>query len=389
MLVLTKIKVLAKVYNSYSFYFFIFMNIIGAEYLPANYKFELQKTIRQIERRKSRKIAIQFPEGVIHLSTIISDIIRANTEVESVTILSDVVYGACCIDDISSYLICCDLLIHYGHSCLFEITKSLVPVIYIFVEIHFDISHCLRMVNKYIPEGDLSVLGTIQYNSTVKKIKKELENRPERIMDSQKGNSSLEKREPEKYLIPRAFPLSPGEVLGCTSPKLSTERVLFISEGRFHLESLMIQNPNKVYYKYCPASKALSIEKHDYKRFLEIREKIKKRTEETEEYLIIFGTLGRQGSIGILNRIVEKMKKDKKTYYIVYLSEIDEVFIGSLKNITVIEIACPRMAIDWGSTFEIPIITPFEYFSKSLKNYPMDYYVRETEENIKPWHSLL
>ncbi|KAI5138963.1 hypothetical protein NEAUS06_2583, partial [Nematocida ausubeli] len=58
----------------------------------------------------------------------------------------------------------------------------------------------------------------------------------------------------------------------------------------------------------------------------------------------------------------------------------------SLQDVTVIEVACPRIAIDWGSTFNIPIITPFEYFSKDLREYPMDYYAKQ--EEMKPWQTL-
>lgn len=33
-------------------------------------------------------------------------------------IMGDVTYGACCIDDFSARALGCDLIIHYGHSCL-------------------------------------------------------------------------------------------------------------------------------------------------------------------------------------------------------------------------------------------------------------------------------
>lgn len=32
--------------------------------------------------------------------------------------MGDVTYGACCIDDFSARALDCDLIIHYGHSCL-------------------------------------------------------------------------------------------------------------------------------------------------------------------------------------------------------------------------------------------------------------------------------
>lgn len=32
--------------------------------------------------------------------------------------MGDVTYGACCIDDYTAVALGCDMLIHYGHSCL-------------------------------------------------------------------------------------------------------------------------------------------------------------------------------------------------------------------------------------------------------------------------------
>jgi len=33
-------------------------------------------------------------------------------------IMGDVTYGACCIDDYTAVALGCDMLVHYGHSCL-------------------------------------------------------------------------------------------------------------------------------------------------------------------------------------------------------------------------------------------------------------------------------
>ncbi|KAI5181922.1 2-(3-amino-3-carboxypropyl)histidine synthase [Nematocida sp. AWRm80] len=364
--------------------------LVGAEYLPANYKFELEKTIRQIERRGCKRIGLQFPEGIIHLSTIISDIIRCNTEVESVCILSDVVYGACCLDDISGYLIDCDLIVHYGHSCLFEIPKCLVKVIYVFVEVVIDIDHCIAMAKKYIDCTNLSILGTIQYNGSIKKVQVALEEENRRLIED-KGSSGVGREENRKEtgpIIPRVFPLSSGEVLGCTSPKIKTENVLFLAEGRFHLESAMIQNPTRRYFRYCPSTKTLQRERHNYNGFITIRQNKQKHFLSSKRIIVLFGTLGRQGGKLLLKRVTDSLEKKRLSYTVVYLSELDEEFMNTIDTETgVIEIACPRIAIDWGSTFIHPIITPFEYFSleKGIVpgEYPMDYYAKEGSP--EPW----
>jgi diphthamide biosynthesis enzyme Dph1/Dph2-like protein len=41
--------------------------------------------------------------------------------------MGDVTYGACCIDDYTAVALGCDMLVHYGHSCLgmlFGLTMS-------------------------------------------------------------------------------------------------------------------------------------------------------------------------------------------------------------------------------------------------------------------------
>ena len=67
--------------------------------------------------------------------------------------------------------------------------------------------------------------------------------------------------------IPQVKPLSPGETLGCTSSKLPTpcDAFIFIADGRFHMEAVMIQNPSIPAYRYDPYSKILSSEGYDIK----------------------------------------------------------------------------------------------------------------------------
>ncbi|XP_003366117.1 diphthamide biosynthesis protein 1, partial [Trichinella spiralis] len=52
-----------------------------------------------------------------------------------------------------------------------------------------------------------------------------------------------------------------------------------------------------------------------------------------------------------------------------------------------VQIACPRLSIDWGLQFIKPVITPYELMVamdgiKWQKQYPMDYYAFES---LGPW----
>ncbi len=49
----------------------------------------------------------------------------------------------------------------------------------------------------------------------------------------------------------QARPLSPGEVLGCTAPVVEGDwdALVFLSDGRFHLEAIMMANPRLLAYR--------------------------------------------------------------------------------------------------------------------------------------------
>ena len=116
--------------------------------LPNNYNFEIYKSlykIQQISLKKKAKprIALQFPDGLMCFSVLISDILTTFGKCETI-IIGDITYGACCIDDIDCNILECDLLLHYCHSCLLPSTKCLVEILYIFVEISIDIDHLVK-----------------------------------------------------------------------------------------------------------------------------------------------------------------------------------------------------------------------------------------------------
>jgi 2-(3-amino-3-carboxypropyl)histidine synthase len=104
-------------------------------------------------------------------------------------------------------------------------------------------------------------LGTIQFNKALYVIK-----------------SILEKHEAFKngrLQVPQTKPRSGGEVLGCTSPVIGDPKipgvVIFISDGRFHIESALIKNPHLRFYQYNPYSMKLTEEEYEHQAMHEIR----------------------------------------------------------------------------------------------------------------------
>lgn len=322
----------------------------------------------------SKKIALQFPEGLLIFATTISDILTQFCPGAETLIMGDVTYGACCIDDYTARALGCDLLVHYAHSCLIPVDVTKIKTLYVFVDISIDTAHLLATLERNFQTGQtIAMVGTIQFNSTLHQIKPILE------------------KAGFKVIIPQIMPLSKGEILGCTSPKLSTGSVdilLYLGDGRFHLESAMIQNPSLPAYRYDPYSRKLTREKYEHEEMHDLRREAIKSARKAKKWGLILGSLGRQGNPHTMT-MIENILKEQGTPFINLL--LSEIFPGKLALMSDIDcwvqIACPRLSIDWGYAFPKPLLTPYEalialgnregWDTANQGVYPMDFYAKD------------
>ncbi|SCU90966.1 LAMI_0E04236g1_1 [Lachancea mirantina] len=337
--------------------------------LPSNYNFEIHKTVWNIKKAKAKRVALQMPEGLLIYALVISDILEQFCECEAI-VMGDVSYGACCIDDFTARSLDCDFIVHYAHSCLVPIDITLIKVLYVFVTINIDETHLIKTFQKnFAPGSRLAVFGTIQFNPTIHSIK----------------NKLSEIDQPIYVIPPQIKPLSKGEVLGCTSQRLDKEQInamVYIGDGRFHLESAMIHNPEIPAYRYDPYSRKFTVERYDQKQLVEVRTEALAAARTAQKFGLILGALGRQGNLATLDNLEMKLKDAGKTVCKIILSEIFPQKLAMFDDIDVfIQVACPRLSIDWGYAFNKPLLTPYEanvlleqdrMFTE--KYYPMDYY---------------
>jgi 2-(3-amino-3-carboxypropyl)histidine synthase len=135
---------------------------------------------------------------------------------------------------------------------------TIANVLYVFVEIGIDLAHLVSSVdfNLEDKEAQIYLMGIVQFNTTLVRAKQ--------LLEKDKGFKNVN--------LPQTKPRSKGEVLGCTSPvideqpdvieapsedadkplKKKASIVIFIGDGRFHIESCMIRNPHLIFYQYDP-----------------------------------------------------------------------------------------------------------------------------------------
>lgn len=90
----------------------------------------------------------------------------------------------------------------------------------------------------------------------------------------------------------------------------------------------------------------------------------------------------------MLEYLEEKMKSCGLDYICILLSEIFPDKLEQFQDIDAwIQIACPRLSIDWGYAFPKPLLTPYEasvvFDAIDWQSiYPMDFYANDS---LGPW----
>ena len=360
--------------------------------LPPHYNFEVHKTIHRLTSHHARRVALQLPEGLLAYSCLLSDLLERWCCVECV-VLGDVTYGACCVDDYSAAALDCDFLVHYGHSCLVPVdvteAQTGVRVMYVFVDIAIDCQHLVRTLQHNFPAAQsLTLFSTIQFASSL-----------------QHAAPLLATHFPT-VSIPQCRPLSKGEVLGCTSPPLDIRTqcneqtpIVFVADGRFHLESLMIHNPHIAYfYQYDPYSRRLTKETYGHSEMQRLRADAIGQAKEAEHFGLILGTLGRQGAPHLLHRLASLVSSSPaagverpRQHTVFLISELSPARVSLLPQSIdcFVQVACPRLSVDWGHEYGRPLLNTYEAEvalgtaqwllgtgggEEGVARYPMDYY---------------
>jgi 2-(3-amino-3-carboxypropyl)histidine synthase len=204
-------------------------------------------------------------------ATRIAEVLRRFTGVDTI-LMGDITYGACCVDDFTASMLGAELLVHYGHSCLVPTSvANHIETIYVFVTIKFDVEETVQSIQGLLKEKsvkeseskskhvkisccqneegegcrsdsqpiNLSLVSTIQFAASLPTIKEALETKEVEVSSGYKI----------KATIPRSKPLSGGEILGCTAPKVTDDLIIYIGDGRFHLEAMMMANPSIEAYR--------------------------------------------------------------------------------------------------------------------------------------------
>jgi 2-(3-amino-3-carboxypropyl)histidine synthase len=154
----------------------------------------------------------------------------------------------------------------------------------------------------------------------------------------------------------------------------------------------MISNPGIEALRYDPYSKKITREEYVHEEMYQLRTEAIEIAKSAKRIGLIQGTLGRQGAPNVTKYLEDQMKELGISFFKILLPEIMPQKLELFVDVDAwIQVACPRLSIDWGYAFKKPLLTPYEaavVFNKAKKwdsksgNYPMDFYA---SASLGPW----
>ena len=308
--------------------------------------------------------------------------------------LGDVTYGACCVDDLTAHALGCQLLVHYGHSCLVPLQHTAVACLYVFVEIQgVAVPHLVECLERTL---------LCCHQRSQKKKKKATSNNNNKQMQMQRKTPPFTCWARSSFATPWRprrncsrngagrrwkFPKSSRSARAkcwaarlpcCPQRKCVQQQVVcFVADGRFHLEATLIANPHiGRFYRYDPYSRTLTEEAYgmlfaylyratvvvwkeesytfanthvcfwslirlspyfhtpvaDHTQMHQLRQSAMQRARGARTFGVILGTLGRQGNPAIVQRLRAALDAAGKRHFLLLLSEITPAKLQCLEQ---------------------------------------------------------
>jgi len=312
--------------------------VAGSKYL-----IDFQGIAAYAKKRKSRRIAIQLPEGLRMFAAQISERIALDTGAD-VSVDADPCFGAC---DIPSHLFSqADLVVQIGHTEMPSL--GAIPKMY-FANLYLDLDP-LPAVGKALPllRQRVGVVTNAQYLHRVEDIVNYLSSNKKQPVVSMGDN--------------RLF--RPAQLLGCdytaaTSIEQAVDSFLYIGDGDFHPIGLSLVTEKKIVVAN-PAD--CSVRTLDELRERIIRQRfgaIELASKATSFGIMVSFKIG-QRRPGEPERLLEEFRSKGRRASLIHTNVITPDLVEHYAFEAFVCTACPRIAIDDYMKFRKPIVTPLE-----------------------------
>ena len=300
---------------------------------------DVEGAVRAAQMRKAKSVILQVPEGLKRRAGEMADAFERKGM--SVTLVGDPCYGAC--DTCTGYDQ--DVLVHVGHSpvglpgdgeTIFVEAKSDAPV--------------AEAVRKALPllGTKVGLVTTAQHAHMLAEAAAILR---------KAGKKALIGKGDERVIYP-------GQVLGCNASAARAvakraDSFLYIGTGMFHPIAVALSTG-----KPTVAADPMTGEAQDVgplaERILRRRHGLITIASKARDFGIIVCSKPGQNRKAEAQAIARKIRKTGRTARVVTANEIEPWRFKGFGFDALVSTACPRLAIDDCSKFDVPLLTPIE-----------------------------
>jgi 2-(3-amino-3-carboxypropyl)histidine synthase len=311
------------------------------------YDLEIDRVIEEVKSRKSKRVLLQFPDGLIKYCVRIAKRIKEQTRAETIISL-DTCYGACDLAVNAASRLNADLLIHYGHGPW--PAKTSVPTIYVEAFATLDVRTMLPKIVELLGDSRrIGVLSTIQHIRELPKVREYLESRGLKVVVGKAtGKVSCD-----------------GQILGCdysTAKSISSrvERLVLIGGGKFHAIGLALAT-RKDSVVIDLFSNEVYTTGELLRRVLRSRYASVMAARSATVFGVVLGTKFGQFDLQRADGVRRELERQGKETILLCVDNLIPDRLESLAEVDAFVItACPRIAIDEAEHFKRPVLTPEE-----------------------------
>jgi 2-(3-amino-3-carboxypropyl)histidine synthase len=295
-----------------------------------------EDVVKKLKRLKAKRIFVQFPEGIrLKIQKIVKELEEKGFEV---ILCVEKCFGACDVRENEAKSLGCNVILHIGHEKFLPRTK--IPVVYWEYFMGADPLPILEKEFEKLKDFDrIGLITSIQFVKLLPKVEEYLK---------EKG---------KKVFVHKALQY-PGQVLGCDlrAAKAIEKKVdcfLAVSAGEFYAAGLVLQTDKPVLN--------LDLEKGEIRSLEEFKKKIQKilvwnKSQFKEAKKIGLLVSWKKGQLKLPFELKVKLEAEGKKVYILAMDEVTPEKLEGLQLDFLINLACPRIAIDDQARYRIPIL---------------------------------
>lgn len=318
---------------------------------------QLERAISEIKGRRAAVVALQVPEGLrTRARTMAREIEEATGS--RVLIMGDPCYGACDLRTPAGV----DMLVHVGHAPMPDLGPVL-PTIFLEARMDFDVVRGLSD-NAGLLRSKVGLVATAQHVHLLPQAVQALDALGIKAVVG-KGDRRT---------------ASPGQVLGCNVTSAlaimdQVEQFVFMGSGYFHPLAVALGTGLPVLSMDPYRGAVVDLE--------EAREKVMRqryaamaKARDARDWLVIVCDKPGQRRDAAALRCQGHLREKGMAADLVLLNEVRPEALMAYRAQAAVSTACPRLAIDDGPHYPIPLLTPWELEMvlglRSMEEYRLD-----------------